>query len=152
MGDHLRAATHDPPLANDQERSAYGHAVNLLTDAGKSRQQLLFFTQPEIPTALWVVIYLGVFLMVLLVAVHYADHPEGRVVALATITVLLTVVVAVLSMLDRPFGPGVRVQPDPMRQAIAILSAGHVGGASQQCPATPRNTADRRVATIPSRT
>jgi hypothetical protein len=142
FGDRLRAATHDLPLANDQERSAYGHAVNLLTDAGKSRQQLLFFTQPEIPTALWVVIYLGVFLMVLLVAVHYADHPEGRLVALATITVLLTVVVAVLSMLDRPFGPGVRIQPDPMRQAIALLSAGHGGEASQSCPAAPTNTAE----------
>ena len=139
-GDQLRAATHDLPLTNDQERAAYGRAVGFVTDAGKARQQLLFFTEPEIPTALWIVIYVGVFLMVLLIAMHYTDNPQGRLTALASMTLLLTVVVAVLSMLDRPFGPGVRVQPNEMRQAIALLSAGHTAAALESCDAGPMRT------------
>ena len=141
-GDRLRAATRELPLSNDAEHVAYGRAVGFVTDAGKARQQLLFFTEPEIPTALWVVIYVGVFLMVLLIGTHYTDNPQGRLTALACMILLLTVVVAVLSMLDRPFGPGVRVQPREMRQAIALVSAGHDDAAMQSCDAGPVRTSD----------
>lgn len=137
FGDRLRAATRDLPLDNDREHSAYGSAVKLVTDAGESRQQLLFFTEPAIPTALWVVIYVGVFVLVLLLAVHYADHPQGRVIALGSVTLLLSVVVLVLAMLDRPFGPGVRVEPNEMRQAIALLSQTGTSTALPPCPAVP---------------
>ena len=44
--------------------------------------------------------------------------------ALTSLTVLLTVVVSVLAMLDRPFGVGTLVQPSEMRQAITLLSEG----------------------------
>ena len=36
----------------------------------------------------------------------------------------MTVVVAVLAMLDQPFGIGVQVQPDEMRHAIQLLLTG----------------------------
>jgi len=137
FGDRLRAKTRELPLDNERESSAYGRAVSLITDAGKARQQMLFFTEPEIPTALWVVIYVGGFLLVLLLAVHYADHPQGRVIALAGVSLLLSVVVAVLAMLDRPFGPGVRVEPNEMRQAIALLSQGGSSTVLRPCPAMP---------------
>lgn len=137
-GDHLRAATRELPLDTDQERTGYGRALGFVTDAGKARQQLLFFTEPRIPTALWVVIYVGVFLMVLLISLIYTDNPQGRMTALACLILLLSVVVAVLSVLDRPFGPGVRVPPNEMRQAIALLAAGHTSVDLQQaCQSGP---------------
>jgi hypothetical protein len=140
-GDHLAAATRELPLDTDQERAAYGHAAGFFTDAGKARQQLLFFTEPRIPTALWVVIYVGVFLMVLLISLIYTDNPKGRVTALGCLILLLTVVLAVLSMLDRPFAPGVRVPPNEMGQAIALLEAGHSGTDLQACAAGPTKSA-----------
>jgi hypothetical protein len=140
-GDHLRAATRELPLDTDQERAAYGRAGGFVTDAGKARQQLLFFTEPNIPTALWVVIYVGVFLLVLLISLIYTDNPKGRVTALACLILLLTVVVAVLSMLDQPFGPGVRVPPNEMRQAIALLEAGHSPVDLEACAAGPTKAA-----------
>jgi hypothetical protein len=81
----------------------------------------LFFTEPEIPTALWVVIYVGAFLVFLLLVMHYATRPAGRVVALGSAAVLMTVVVGVLGMLDQPFGLGARVQPGEVRQAIDLV-------------------------------
>jgi hypothetical protein len=140
-GDRLRAVTRELPLDTAQEQSAYGRAAGFVTDAGKARQQLLFFTEPRIPTALWVVIYVGVFLMVLLITLNYTDNPKGRTTALACLILLLTVVVAVLSMLDRPFGPGVRVPPNEMRQAIALLEAGRTPADPKVCAAGPTKNA-----------
>jgi hypothetical protein len=67
-------------------------------------------------------VYVGAFLIVFLIAMSYADHPRGRAVSLGSVAILVCVVVAVLSMLDRPFGAGVRVQPEQMRQAIELIS------------------------------
>jgi hypothetical protein len=36
----------------------------------------------------------------------------------------MTVVVAVLAMLDQPFGIGAQVHPDQMRQAVNLLLTG----------------------------
>jgi hypothetical protein len=121
FGDRIRADVRNLPIDDSKQGSAYGRASTLITDAGQSRQQLLFFTEPEIPTALWVVIYVGAFLVFLLLVMHYATRPAGRVVALGSAAVLMTVVVGVLGMLDQPFGVGARVQPDEMRQAVDLV-------------------------------
>jgi Protein of unknown function (DUF4239) len=140
FGDRVRRGTSNLPVNDERERTAYGRANSLIGDAGMSRQQLLFFTEPEIPNALWVVIYVGAFLLVLLLAGHYTGHPGGRVAALGSVTALLTVLVLVLVALDHPFGEGARVHPDEMRQAIELLSVSgeHNVGILRPCPATPQ--------------
>jgi hypothetical protein len=138
FGDQVRANIRELPLTTQREGSAYGRAVGFITDASKSRQQLLFFTEPRIPTPLWVVIYVGVFLLVFLISLHYTDEPRGRVTALASLTVLLTVVIAVLAVLDRPFGVGSLVQPNEMRQAIALLSEDTKPSTLAPCPEMPQ--------------
>jgi hypothetical protein len=133
FGDRLRADLRGLPTDGSAQGSAYGRAATLISNAGQSRQRLLFLTAPEIPTALWVVIYFGAFLVFLLLAVHYATRPAGRVLALGSVTVLMTVVVVVLSMLDQPFGIGVRVHPDQMRQAVGLLRTGANPAVLQPC-------------------
>jgi Protein of unknown function (DUF4239) len=138
FGDRVRADVRGLPLDDDRQRSAYGRAAGLITDAGESRQQLLFFTEAEIPDALWLVIYVGAFVLFFLLASHYIGRQGGRLGA-ASVAVLLTVVVVVLGMIDQPFGIGARVQPDEMRQAIDLLSVGEKNtGVLRPCPATPR--------------
>jgi hypothetical protein len=124
FGDQLRADLRTLPASNTAQGSAYGRSATLISDASASRQRLLFFTAPRIPAALWVVIYVGAFVVFLLLAGHYATRPAGRISALATVAVLMTVVVAVLAMLDQPFGVGVRVEPNQMRQAINLVLVG----------------------------
>jgi hypothetical protein len=138
LGDRVRSDMRALPFANEREGSAYGRAVDLITDASEARQQLLFFTEPEIPTPLWVVIYVGVFLLVFLIAIHYSDQTRGRVTALASVSVLLTVVIAVLAMLDRPFEAGARVQPNEMRQAIALVSVDSKSSILKPCSIRPQ--------------
>jgi hypothetical protein len=124
FGDRVRADVRNLPSGDPMQGSAYGRANSLITDASQSRQRLLFFTEPEIPIALWIVIYVGAFLVILLLTAHYATRPAGRVAALGSVAVLMTVVVGVLGMLDQPFGIGARVHPDQMRQAIDLVLTG----------------------------
>lgn len=137
FGSRVRAGVRSLPIDDERQRTAYGRATVLITDAGASRQQLLFFTEPEIPNALWVVIYVGAFVLFFLLPTHYAGRPGGRL-GVASVAVLITVVVIVLGMLDRPFEVGARVHPDEMRQAIDLLSVGEAKvGVLRPCPATP---------------
>lgn len=126
FGDRLRASIRSLPEGSKAEGSAYGHAAGQLTDADKSRKQLLYFTGSEIPAVLWVLIYVGAFLLFTLIALHYADRPAGRLVSLGSVVTLLTVVVSVLSILDQPYGPGARVQPTGLRHAIELINPEHV--------------------------
>jgi cytochrome c biogenesis factor len=99
---------------------------------------LLFFTEPEVPTVLWVLIYVGAFLLVFLVGTHYAERPRGLLAALGSVTALLTVIVVVLTMLDNPFTAGARVEPDSMRDAIELVSVdGDRTGVLGPCPQNP---------------
>lgn len=138
FGNRVRAGVRGLPQEDERERSAYGRAASYITDAGASRQQLLFFTEPEVPTVLWVLIYVGAFLLVFLVGTHYVERPRGRVVALGSVAALLTVVVVVLTMLDHPFTAGARVQPNSMRDAIGLVSVGRERTAAlRPCPQEP---------------
>jgi hypothetical protein len=120
-GDTLRFELAHLPIDGSAQSSAYGRANSLIEQAGQSRERLLFLTAPEVPTALWVVIYVGAFLVFLLLSLFYASRPAGRIWALGSALVLMTVVVGTLAMLDQPFGIGVRVQPDQMRHAIELI-------------------------------
>jgi hypothetical protein len=122
FGDRLRATVAGLPTTAVHEASAYGRAQGIVTDADKSRQQLLFFTESRVPAALWGVIYVGAFLLFLLIAMHYAGRPAGRLVSLGSVVILLTVVVAVLSALDQPYGAGARVGPTALSHAIDLVT------------------------------
>lgn len=138
FGDRLRAGIRDLPVGEPRQSSAYGRAAGLIADAGQSRQQLLFFTEPEVPAILWLLIYLGAFLLVFLLATHYAEHPRGRYAALGSVAALLTVIVVVLTLLDHPYEYGARVEPDAMRDGIDLITAGHEPvGAFRPCPENP---------------
>lgn len=140
-GDRLRARVRTlPSMGTHGESSAYGRAQGLLTDADRSRQNLLFATQSGIPTVLWVVIYVGAFLLFFLIALHYHGRPAGRFVSLGAVVVLLTVVVSVIGILDQPYGAAARVQPRGLTQAIELLRAGHTATG----PFTPCSTAPER--------
>jgi hypothetical protein len=121
FGDQLRADVYTGLANIPAQSSSFGHAATLLSDAGASRQRLLFLTEPEIPTALWVLIYVGAFLVFSLLAVHYASRPTGRYLVFGSSVVLMTVVVGVLATLDQPFSVGVRVHPDQMNHAINLV-------------------------------
>jgi hypothetical protein len=68
---------------------------------------------------------------------------------LIAVTVLMTVEVASLAVLDRPFSPIARIQPSAMTNAIALLEAGRPGGPTQHDCGLSETTSSYRVRIAP---
>src|SRR5262249_5158739 len=67
----------------------------------------------------------------LLIFLQVSDSQSQRKIirrtVLAAVTTLMTVEVASLAILDRPFSPVARIQPSAMTDAIGLLEAGRSG-------------------------
>ncbi len=96
-----------------------------VASAGDARQQLLFLARPQIPAILWVVVFASGGLLIFL-QVSDADS-QGKIVwrtTLIAVIVVMTLEVASLAVLDRPFSPIAGIQPTAMTDAIGLLTAG----------------------------
>jgi hypothetical protein len=99
-----------------------------LSNADNARQQLLFLAQPQIPAILWAVVFVSAgLLMFFQISDSQAQRKIIRRIVLAALTALITLEVASLAVLDRPFSPIARIQPSAMTDAIALLEAGRTG-------------------------
>jgi flagellar basal body-associated protein FliL len=99
-----------------------------LSNADNARQQLMFLAQPQIPAILWVTIFLGAGLLLFFqICDSQSQRKTTRRVILVALTALITIEVASLGILDRPFSPVARIHPSAMTDAIALLEAGRPG-------------------------
>jgi hypothetical protein len=127
-GDHLRNLRDTLPLNSPPTQDTFNQINTDLGDAGKARQQLLFLAQPQIPIILWVIVFVCCGLLIfLLISDSQSQRKLIRRIVLGAVIVLVTVEVASLAVLDRPFSPIARVQPSAMTDAIALLEAGRTG-------------------------
>jgi hypothetical protein len=141
-GDRLRnfrnALPQDSPAT--QEVSAD------LSNADNARQQLLFLAQPQIPGILWAIVFLSSGILIFL---QVSDSQSQRKIIRRTIVtaviVLMTVEVASLAVLDRPFSPIARIQPNAMTDAIALLEAGRSGQPTRHDCGLPATTSSYRL-------
>jgi hypothetical protein len=123
-GDRLRNFRNTLP----QDSPGASRVSTDLTNADVARQQLLFLARPQIPTILWVVVFVsGGLLIFLQVGDSQSKGKIARRTMLAAVIVLMTLEVASLAVLDRPFSPIARVQPTAMTDAIGLLEAGRPG-------------------------
>jgi hypothetical protein len=82
-----------------------------------------------------VLIYLGAAVLVFLIASDLVARRETAIAGLACVVLMLSVVVGVLSTLDRPFGPLARVEPTALRSALSLVADGREGAAYlRACP------------------
>jgi Protein of unknown function (DUF4239) len=127
-GDRLRGLRYSLPQASPAEQVAYQQVSQALTDAGTARQKLLFDSQPQVPTILWVLVFVAAaVLLFLLVSDFHSQRPVVRGTMLAAVAVLMTAEVFSLAAIDHPFSPVARVQASSMTQALALLEAGRTG-------------------------
>ena len=127
-GDRLRSLRNTLPQDSPVEQAAYQRVSQDLADAGTARQKLLFDAQPQVPTVLWVLVFVSAALLFfLLVSDSQSQRKIVRRIVLVAVTLLLTVEVASLAAVDRPFSPIARVEPNAMTDALALLEAGHHG-------------------------
>jgi hypothetical protein len=141
-GDRLRDFRNKLP----QDSPATQQVGTDLSNADSARQQLLFLARPQIPAVLWVIVFVsGGLLFFLQVSDSQARRKIIRRTVLTAVTVLMTVEVASLVILDRPFSPVARIQPSAMTAAIGLLEAGRTGGPTQRDCGLSATTTSYRV-------
>jgi hypothetical protein len=140
-GDRLRAFRDTLP----QDSPATPEVRTDLGSADNARQQLLFLAQPQIPAILWAVVFVSSGLLIFLqVSDSQSQRKIIRRTVLASVVVLMTLEVASLAVLDRPFSPVARIQPTAMTDAIALLEAGRPGQLGPRDCGLPATTSSYR--------
>jgi hypothetical protein len=143
-GDRLRNFRNTLP----QDSPAAQRVAADLSSAGSTRQQLLFLAQPQIPAVLWVIVFVSSGLLFFLqVSDSQAQRKIIRRTVLTAVTVLMTVEVASIAVLDHPFSPIARVQPSAMTDAIALLEAGRPAEPTQHDCGLSATTSSYRART-----
>src|ERR1700733_13099994 len=144
-GDRLRSFRNTLPQDSPATQAGYSRVSTDLTDSGNSRQQLLFLAQPQIPAILWVVVFVsGGLLIFLQVSDSQSQEKIARRSMLTAVIVVMTLEVASLAVLDRPFSPIARIQPTAMTAAIGLLEAGRTGQPTAQDCGLPATTSSYR--------
>jgi hypothetical protein len=143
-GDRLRNFRNTLP----QDSPAAQRVAADVSSADSTRQQLLFLAQPQIPAVLWVIVFVSSGLLFFLqVSDSQGQRKIIRRTVLTAVTVLMTVEVASIAVLDHPFSPIARIQPSAMRDAIALVEAGRPGEPTEHDCGLSGTTSSYRVRT-----
>lgn len=127
-GDRVRSLRNTLQPSSPATQAAYQRFSQNVADAGTARQKLLYLAQPEIPTILWVLVFVSAGVLMYLIISEFQTRPRiVRFAVLVPVILLMTVGIGSLAALDRPFSPIARVDPTAMTQALVLLEAGRQG-------------------------
>jgi hypothetical protein len=99
----------------------YQNAVSSALDAGQDRLKRLQQSQRQIPDGIWLLIYFGAGLMVVLIAWYHLTRRRQGLALITILVLMLTAVVAVLAGLDTPARGPFKIQPTAMQQTRSLL-------------------------------
>ena len=123
----------------------YERRGNLLSDEllhyslirAEGRQLVLSDSRPRVPPALWVVVFLGLAIVVFLLAVGYWHRRAHAVTALGITLLLLVSMVGTIAELDRPFGAIAGIKPTSMETVLTAVVDSSGGGKQALRPCEP---------------
>src|SRR4051794_3378074 len=137
----VQRAAHTRP-----EPSTLNTAVSSGLELGRQRERRLLLNQPQIPTELWVLIYVGSFIIFIFVffdQIGYEDKRASRAERSWTslgVVLMLSAVIGVLAHLDRPTADPFGLQPKAMRHELQVIATSIKGDTSNPkafCRAVP---------------
>jgi hypothetical protein len=108
--------------ANPQPASWYNNSLTALLDAGESRQQRLLLSQAQIPSTMWILIYVGAAVIVLFTYFFHLKSRRQLRAMMAAVVLMLTVIIGVLAGLDTPTDPPLALDPDAMIAEQRLLA------------------------------
>ncbi len=125
-------------------RSGYQYfIVQDSLDVSKARQARLLYTQPDIPLAIWIIIWVCTFVFIGLLAFHLGDRRWLVRMSIIAVSIVLLVTIGTLTALDEPFtGSGSSVTPVALNGALTLLQDATPGPIWDPCPPMPVTTAN----------
>lgn len=105
---------------SDQDRLLQQRLLVVLDSLSTARQQRLSIAQDVVSIPQWMlVIGLGLVLMLVVSTIHVA-HPGARRLALAAMTLTISIMLFVIVLHDRPFIGRSALMPDPILRAAGV--------------------------------
>ena len=138
--EELRRAVQEVEPHTSAQEALYAEALAELDELEESRQYRLLAVSEGIPYILWVVLVVGGVLTISFTYLFGMESVRLHAVAVAGLTVLVSLILHVIGVLDYPFDSGIRVQPTAFEHFLGEVGA-HSDpwphGASVYCPMSP---------------
>ncbi|HAX48541.1 MAG TPA: DUF4239 domain-containing protein [Ignavibacteria bacterium] len=103
---------------------AYQETLKHLNDAGEKRRMRIFDSSNNIPGIIWVVLLFGSVVTVLYTYFFYAKNITHQFVMTSALTVLNTLILYMILLLDNPFSGYMKIDHKPFDYVLQLLSAG----------------------------
>lgn len=112
------------PKSKGQEDSLNTLQAELI-DASKSGQQRLLAAESDLPLALWILVFVSIFVLTSMLTALLLDHPSRTLTlaGLGSVLVLSTAMLWTLTTFDEPFnqGDGVYISPRAINAVLVRL-------------------------------
>jgi hypothetical protein len=102
----------------DAQDALYAEALSEVADLEENREFRLLAVNEGIPYIVWVVLVVGGVLTVGFTYLFGMESVWLHAVAVAGLTILISLILHAIGVLDYPFSSGVRVQPDAFEQVL----------------------------------
>lgn len=110
------------PQEEAVESSNHYFATEEILDLSKYRQLLLLYSIPEIPLAIWVVVYVSAFVFTALMVFHVGTRRKLARLAVFSSSLVLLAMVGAMVLLDTPYvGLGSALRPVAMEASLTRL-------------------------------
>lgn len=114
--------------ASDAQASFHYFVTDEGLSLAKDSQTRLLLAEPDLPAAVWFVIYICAFVFTSLLTYHLSGRGRTEYLAIGATSLVLVAIVGTLTLLDLPlFGVGATVRPIAMNNAMKLLEDAYPG-------------------------
>lgn len=103
---------------------AYQETLKHMNDAGESRRMRIFDSTNNIPGIIWVVLLFGAVVTVIYTYFFFAKNMRHQFVMTSALTVLNTLILYMILLLDNPFLGYMKVDNKPFEYVLQLLKSG----------------------------
>jgi hypothetical protein len=121
LAKEIRGSIQDFEPTTDSGRAAYAQELSRAHDLTQDRSVRLLRLYTGLPPMLWIA--LGVLATIIIVFTFFIGMENARlhIVAVVTLVVAFGFIFSTIYLLDTPFGPGFRVNPQAFEQALNAM-------------------------------
>ena len=112
LAEELRASIQDFEPGTESEQALRSEELQQLDDLEEYRSLRLLEVREGLPPIMWVVLVLGGVLTVAFTFLFGMETPWLHMLAVAALTVVITLIIYTIAVLDYPFNGDLRVGPD----------------------------------------